>query len=49
MMTTDTIIIVIVAVLLIILISIQYTLNKILLHNKEILHILNLIANKTKR
>ncbi len=47
-MTTDTIIIVIIAVLLIILISMQYTLNKILMLNKEILHILHLIANRSK-
>lgn len=47
-MSSDAIIIVIVAVLLIILISIQYTLNQILMHNKEILRILHLIANKTK-
>ncbi len=47
-MTSDTIVIVIVAMLLIILISIQYTLNQILAHNKEILRILHLIVNKTK-
>ncbi len=47
-MTIDTIAIVSLAILLIILVSIQYTLNKILLHNKEILQMLHLIANKTK-
>ncbi len=47
-MTGDTIVIVIVAIVLIILISIQYTLNQILAHNKEMLRLMHLIVNKTK-
>ncbi len=47
-MSGNTIVIVIIAILLIILISIQYTLNQILSHNKEIVRLLHLIINKTK-
>ncbi len=48
-MTGDTVVIVIVAIVLIILVSIQYTLNQILAHNKEMLRLMHLIVNKTKQ